>query len=446
MEFDISIPVLVPGWIFKVMSINNSLAIIMNGMNTIQKRQTVTNQNLANMDVAGYSRKELPVSTLTYGGRGTENRAAGVKAGEVTRASDPGLHRQISLMSAEQGYAEAIEQYAKQAGGLNSSADGLSALPDALTELSSSVAALADHPASAAHAQAVAGSAAELAGRIRGMDRDYQNLAVDAVRQRAGVTEQMNDDLRELETVNRSLRGIADVDLEDRRDALVLSISAKSGASVTRTRTGEATFFGSDGKQLTAPIGDEAASRITGGTIGGLSNVASALVPAWRADLDKLSAQLERSVNASGITFFSGDRAGTIEASPELAEKLMSSGTSVQSGQQLDGPGSGASPQPDGDENHQSPIRSAYEALRSNANLAAEVGSAPASVANQASHNLDNTRMRLGNAEVRMKERTGVDLATEAADLLAQRRAYEALGKAASVNEDMWDTLMQILK
>lgn len=316
------------------MSLTVALNTAVQSLLVIQTQTAVASSNIANADVAGYTRKSVDVATQTAGGA-----ARGVTDNGIVASSNAYLLKSIAVASSEAGYAETYSGYFEaldQAfGRISGTESNGTSLASALSDLESAITELATTPESETlQAQAVS-DLDEATAALREASGTIQDLRTQADQEIATTVDTINallhgiDDLNDL-ILQTKAAGQSTADLEDARTAAVQDLAghidisyftAEDGALKVYTGSGQALLDGAVHELSHAAVSAMSSStayQAGGGTIDGItvngvditgaigSGTLKALIeqrdqvlPDAQAELDTLAAALIDSFNAA---------------------------------------------------------------------------------------------------------------------------------------------------
>lgn len=226
------------------------LSIGKSGLFAAQAGMTTTGHNIANANVAGYSRQVVvQASSLAqdfgYGFVGT-----GTKVAEIKRYSDDFLNAQVRSAQASKSSLDSFNAQISQVDNLL--ADTTSGLSPALQDFFKGVQDVASNPASVASRQALLSTADSLASRFQGLNGRLQEI-------REGVNSQITSNVTLINSYAQQIAQLNDDigafsgndhvqpnDLLDKRDQLVAELNKQIKATVVK----------GDNNSLTVSIGN----------------------------------------------------------------------------------------------------------------------------------------------------------------------------------------------
>ncbi|WP_222265377.1 flagellar hook-associated protein FlgK [Modestobacter marinus] len=300
-----------------------------------QRALEVTAQNIANVNTDGYSRQRaelqsIGASTVPAFFSVSKNVGGGVNADTVARIRDSfAENRALAEHATNARYTVQSSAYAQIEDAFRE--PGENGLQTSLTEMWSSWEDLSTATDIPAARRAVLESTATVVGSLQTtratLDAQWGQTREDL----ATLVEDVNAATAQISALNRSIQrasqaGVTTNELADKRDALVLSLAQKVGATaspgvdgmvdvlvggsalvsgtarIELAVTGATTadeLAGSPLAVVTVPGGTKV--RV-GGTAGGEVDVLSTVIPQYRGALDKTAADLAAAVNAAHAT------------------------------------------------------------------------------------------------------------------------------------------------
>lgn len=436
------------------------LSIAASGARAARAALDVTAQNIANASSDGYVRRSVRMEEVSASGgqlRIGDISLSGARVSGIHRNAD--LFRQaevrrtgsdLARADAELGGLENIESAIEQSG-----------LYDSIVEFEAALQQLASDPTNSSLRSAVLAGADTLANKFN-IAVDSLGAAGEGLRFNASAaTEQANVLGQELARVNlrlsRAGEGSSDrATLLDQRDSLLeqmsgivdISTSFAPDGAVTVTTGGATLVSGGDFAQLSmGTAADGTISFAVGGTAvqptgGALAGAALALESAAqvRGRLDALADGIASAVNAAqasgvgldgtaGQPIFAGTGAGGIKV------------VMTDSGGIATAPAGAPAGSNDG---------SNLAALRQALESGGVAGSANALLFDVSSAVAGKTVTRdaldaiASSARISLEQQAGVDLDTEAANLMRFQQAFQASGRAMQVASDIFQSLLQL--
>jgi flagellar hook-associated protein 1 FlgK len=239
------------------MSLINTLSIATSGLRTTQAAITTTSSNIANADVAGYTRKTTVTATVISSGT-----SAGVEVADIRAAVDEALERQVNGATGKSEKADVISEYLTRLTDALGSTSGDDSLADALDALFDSLQTLALSPDDASAANSVISSLETAVNAINGTSSTIQSLREDADAAIGDAVSNLNASLERLEALNEeavraTAMGQSTADIRDQQMQEIATISGLVDTSYFFDSEGRVQVYGPGGVQL---LGSEAAT------------------------------------------------------------------------------------------------------------------------------------------------------------------------------------------
>lgn len=448
------------------------LSLGRSGISAYSSALAVIGNNVANANTPGYTRRGVTLqqnnaadATQAYYTRRTE--FGGVLAVSVTRATDSYLTSAARSAASEAGYASAHSTWLSNAEtALN---DGATGVGQTATSFFNAGTQLAADPGNSGSRQQFMASLGQVAASIRTTASALADTSTGIATAAETSVHTLNSDLDALDHVNSALvhqvnGSSAQADLMDQRDQLIDDISSHIGVNVHIEDNGTATLTLANAPiQLTAGLGNDAniagarfaltagangnlalqavsvgstqAVSAPGGELGGLIDSASTVADR-RNSLNVMAANFISAVNswqAGGVTPAGAAGApllsGTDAASISMA---TTDPTMIASG--LAG---GAS---NGNLLNLASLRGSSGLEQSWSGMVTDQGQmvATAKAANTAAASASDSANTARDAG------SGVDLNTEAANMIRFQQAYNAAAKVIQVSKDTMESIFQL--
>ncbi len=445
------------------------LAIGASALNAYQAALSAVGENVANAQTPGFARRRIVLQEATVVGSGDlgyrpQVTFNGVTATGVVRAWDDFKASEARLATSAGGRADVRQQWL---GSVETALDdGPSGIGSSMTGFFTAAASLASDPGDPLGRRAVLSALDGVAGAFRNTAGALARIS-DGVGQAAGLeVDALNDALSSLADVNGALapaaaNGAARASLEDQRDQLIGFIAGKIDVKVTIGGDGRASLaaganaglslLSGSGPSLVGlvPAADGRLSlRLSvggttvplpaaGGTLAGLVDVA-ANVADRRSALDGLAADFTSMVNSWS--------AGGKDANGAAGANLLSAPTGAVSMQALVSdpdlvPAADSGGAPNGN-------LLALDALRGSSDVEdrwSALVSANAQMLSSAKAESAAASQWRDTSLAALDEVTGVDLDTEAAEMLRYQQAYSASARIIQVARESIQALFDAL-
>ena len=445
------------------------LSIGASALKAYQGALAAVGENVANAQTPGYARRRVILKEATVVGSGDIAYRAqitfnGVNATGVARAWDNFKADEARFATSAAGRAGVREQWL---GSVEVALDdGPSGLGSSMTGFFTAAASLASDPADPLGRRSVLSALDSVAGAFRGTGQALARIS-DGVGQAAGLeVATLNDALKALHNLNGALapaaaNGSARASLEDQRDQLIDFIAGKIDVKVTIGNDGRATLAaGANGSQsllsgngpslvTLVPAADGrlslqlSANGTTtplpagGGTLAGLVDLSQTIADR-RSALDGLAASFTATVNNWS--------SGGVDANGNAGANLISTTAGATSMQAPVSdpdlvPAASTGGTPNGN-------LLALDAIRDSSNLedrwSALVSANAQMLSSAKAESAASSRWR-DTSLAALDEVTGVDLDTEAAEMLRFQQAYNASARIIQVARESIQALFDAL-
>ncbi|HEX8611724.1 MAG TPA: flagellar hook-associated protein FlgK [Telluria sp.] len=232
----------------------NLLNIGKTGLFAAQVGLSTTGHNIANANVAGYSRQTVVQSSGIAQNYGYGFVGSGTEIEQIKRYSDSFLNGQVRSAQTQVSSLDAFYSQISQVDNLLS--DSTSGLSPALQDFFKGVQDMASNPSSAASRQAVLSNGESLVGRFQGIDDRLSEIRegvnseittkVGVINSYAQQIGQLNDKIAQLTTGS----GAEPNDLMDARDQLIADLNKEVKTTVTRGNNNSLTVAIGSGQPL----------------------------------------------------------------------------------------------------------------------------------------------------------------------------------------------------
>ena len=307
----------------------NLLNIGKTGLFAAQVGLSTTGHNIANANVAGYSRQTIVQSSGIAQNFGYGFVGSGTEIEQIKRYSDSFLNGQVRSAQTQVSSLNAFYSQISQVDNLLS--DTTSGLSPALQDFFKGVQDMASNPSSAASRQAVLSNGESLVARFQGIDDRLSEIRqgvnseitakVGVINSYAQQIGQLNDKIAQLTTGS----GNQPNDLLDARDQLIADLNKEVKTTVTRGNnnsltvaigTGQPLVVGNKAFELAATTSPTDLSRVqvglvtggkttvlsdstfSGGELGGLMEFRSGTLDRTQNSLGRVAITLAQTFNA----------------------------------------------------------------------------------------------------------------------------------------------------
>ncbi|MES2263450.1 MAG: flagellar hook-associated protein FlgK [Pseudomonadota bacterium] len=212
------------------------LSVGKSGLMAAQVGLTTTGHNIANANVAGYSRQVIVQSSTTPEGLGGSFIGTGTDVVQIKRNYDDFLNKQ--LLGAETTQASTDAYYSQISQIDNVLADTTSGLSPAMADFFKGVQDANANPSSVASRQALLSSADSLAARFQGMSARLSEISEGVNTQITATVTQINSYAAQIGKLNNEIAGLSNDknqpnDLLDQRDQLISELNKQIQVTVT---------------------------------------------------------------------------------------------------------------------------------------------------------------------------------------------------------------------
>jgi len=440
------------------------LGIGASGVRSYQTALSAIGQNVSNADTAGYTRRTVSLTENGSGGTGLGSSSSiqfnGVQSASVSRAWNDYQAQAARSAAGDAGSADSIYTWLSNAEtSLNDTANGVG---QSATAFFTAGTALAGDPNSAANKQSFLSTLGQTATAFNTTATSLASVSSGIATDATTTVQSVNSTLDQIDKINLQLKSTQSgssqaADLMDQRDGLLDSLSSNVGINVSLDSNGAATVtLAGTNQQLTASTGSTGtrfaitsgangalalqaiqngqSTSVTspGGKLGGLIQSATTVADR-RTQLDKMASDFTAAVNAwqaqgqtstgaAGGALLSGTTAATIKITTTDTGAIASASSSASNGNLLT----------------LSTLRGATGLEQSWSSMVTVQGQAvvSAKAADTAAGSVASSTMDARNAT------SGVDLNTEAAELIRYQQAYSG---AAKVIQTAQTTMQAIL-
>ena len=458
-----------------MVTINSALYIGRDALMTQQLAISVTGQNIANVNTNGYSRQRVNLeSTVILSAEGSVG--TGVKAKGIERIYDRFLNAHINEEIQQKGRWEAQNQSLQQTEIIfdQSSGDGLSQhmslFWNSWQDLTLIPSGYSERKALLTASDDMASNFHEKFSYLDQIQKDMDGTITTAtgeINSLASQISNLNDKI-----VMMEMSGSAANDFRDQRDVLMNQLSENINYTASEDSAGRVTLTLGDGNALVgyppfgklttdvnadivwdSPPSTSINSSISAGKLKGWMEVRDSLVPEYKDRLDTLARQIIQEVNpihaagqgldgSTGIDFFSGNSASTIQVNPVVlndVNKIAAAAGSIS---------------PDlirGDNTQAIAISGLQNKLTMEGNSATFdtyfnflISRAGSDVRN-ASLNLEHHTMTVEEMDNFRESVSGVSLDEEMVNLVKFQQGYSAAAKLVDTVKQMMDTVINMV-
>ena len=450
-----------------------AIQVSLQNLSNMQTGLSVVNENVANVNTPGYSRKRIIFAPGPYDQRPFGMLGTGAQIERVESIRDYFLESRIGQEYQAKGFYEGQEFGVSQLETIVGSSDG-SGIPDQLSKFFDAFLELASEPSSSSLRQVAMTEGDQLAQTIRGtvdrldsLDEANRSRIEDSVATVNGVLQRIADINLKLQPILK--RGQDGGPLYDERAQLLNQLNEEMSVQVSvdqsynmiiSTTSGRLLLMGSDVTGLSTQKtmdgvsvmheGTDITSEISSGKMGGLIDFQTSTLASTRTALNSLAAELASAVNAAhhngvdldgnpGGDFFTvtaGNEARSIDVALTDFRQLaagapgtgIGDGTNAQALADLrDAPIAGLGNEAFGDY---------YSQIVFDVGMASRGIQANLSLQDKVLQQLENQRESV----------SGVSLDEEAVNLLQYQRSYQASSKLLRVLDSLLEETLNIVK
>jgi flagellar hook-associated protein 1 FlgK len=454
-------------------NLNTSLSVAVQSLQAQELELQVTNNNIANANVTGYSRETVTLSEATPSRVGNLTIGNGVTIDGVASVRDQLLSTRIQQQTSDQSSAEAQVNALNQIQTLFPSTG--TSLSSSLSTFFTSLSALSNDPtASAARQTAIENAqtvvnqfnsiSAGLTGPATGLNTDVAS-DVSQINQLSSQAAKLNQELAQQNGQGQNIGPIG-----DQLNQVETQLAALTNITVTHTSQGDSITTGtgtplvqgyqsytlstqndpSGTTQVLAEDGTNITAAISSGDLGGTIAVRDTQIPALLSSLDTLANQFATAFNAAqaqgydqngnaGAALFSvpttvaGSAAAIkLTTTDPTAIAASSDGSSGSNGNVANLTALQSSPL----------VTGGTDAITQAANLVYQVGSLTQTATTDQT-SIAQSLTALNNQQGAI---SGVSIDTESADLVQYQQAYEASAKVISTIQALFTTTINMVQ
>lgn len=454
------------------MSLFDSLNVGLTGLNAASTALQVTDHNVANVSVAGFTRRSAELSTATPIRRGLHWLGTGVSVTRIGRSADVFAFRRLLSATGHASAAVGKQSILSQVEGLFES--DTTSLRQKIDGLFDSMGAATADPSDSNLRREVVTAAQGFADTVNSVSRGLVS-ATDTLDQTVSATvEAVNTDLALVASLNEKIAStggtLAGGDLADVRDAALTRLADAIGAAAFYEKDGTVTVrigghaavsgVGARTVEYDPRLGgltlsvDEGRVSITsevGGMIGGQLSARDSLSQ-WMTDLSALVTGLADALNAQHAAGFTstGAAGGAIFTVGSGAAVELTVDAALTADPGLLAFASSATADAGDSGNLQALLaietQSVVGGTKSAGAAASDVTSKVGSAVSLANAQADVAVAAMDDAQALYINLSGVDLDEEAVRLVQYQAAYQAAAKVIQVTNDTLDALMSIAR
>lgn len=453
-------------------SLNASLSVATQSLQTSELELQVTNNNIANANTTGYAREIVNLSEVTPLQSGATSVGNGVTVQNVSSVRNDLLSLRIQQQTGQQSSAEAQVNALNQIQTLfpttgSSLATSLSTFFGSLSSLSNSPSDSATRLTATQSAQALVAQFNSISAGLSGPKSTLNSTVTDdvsQVNQLASQAAQLNEESQEQSAAGQNTGPIS-----DQLNQVELQLSQLTNISVTHTPQGDSITTGSGtplviGNQSYALStsadssgnekvldqgGNDITTQISGGDLGGTIQVRDTQIPSLLNSLDTLANQFATAFNAAQTQGYDENgNAGTalFSVSSTVAGSAASLKLTTTDPSAIAASSDGASGS-NGNVANLTAVQNAalsggLSATQQSANLVYQVGSLT-SAATADSTSIAQSLTALQNQQGSI---SGVSIDEESVNLIQYQQAYAAAAKVVTTIQSLFETTINMIQ
>jgi flagellar hook-associated protein 1 len=238
------------------MGLTQALASALSGLQANQASLALVSSNVANADTPGYTRKSINLIPIAADGI-----SIGVRTGDVQRALDQYVQRQLRVENSGASYADVRAQFYSRLQDIYGQPGSPNALETIYNNFTNALQALATSPDNSSARSTVVSAGQLLAQQLNQMTNNIQGLRSDAELGISDAVTQANNAMSQIATINQKLAGSYNSDsvtatLLDQRDSYIDQLSQLMDINVIKGDKNQISIFTNSGVQL---VGAQAA-------------------------------------------------------------------------------------------------------------------------------------------------------------------------------------------
>jgi flagellar hook-associated protein 1 len=238
------------------MGLTQALNTALLGLRANQSALSLVAANVANADTPGYTKKSI--NSIAVSANGVD---IGVRAGDVQRALDQYVQKQLRAENSGASYADTRANLYSRLQAIYGQPGSDSALETVFNNFTNALQALSTSPDDAAARSSVLSSAQLLTQQLNQMSDRMQGLRSDAELGISDAVTQANNAMSQIAVINNKLAGASGQDAEtatlmDQRDSYIDQLSQLMDIMVVPSENNQVGVFTTSGTQL---VGNQAA-------------------------------------------------------------------------------------------------------------------------------------------------------------------------------------------
>jgi flagellar hook-associated protein 1 len=232
------------------MGLTQALATALSGLQVNQASLALVSANVANADTPGYTRKTIDQLPVAANGINI-----GVRTGDVQRALDQYVQRQLRMENSGAYYADMRAQFYSRLQDIYGQPGSANALETVYNNFTNALQALSSSPDDSAARASVISRAQLLAQQLNQMSSSIQGLRGDAELGISNAVTQANTAMSEIAALNQKIAASTQTDgatatLMDQRDSYIDQLSQLMDINVIKGDHNQLSVFTTSGVQL----------------------------------------------------------------------------------------------------------------------------------------------------------------------------------------------------
>ena len=430
---------------------------------------TVTNNNIANANTAGYDRQIADLSSVALVGEGG-SQDGGVSFDGYTVVRNQLL--QIGINNQTSTSASLTAQSTLWAQIENAFSSTSSGLGTALSSFYSNLSELSTDPQNAANRETAFSSATQLVDAFHQAASSLSDASAEADSSIAGIVSEINQTTSQIANLNQQIAALQASGgnsgaLQSQADQLTTQLASLTGTSSTATDstptlataggsvlvTGATSYAlqvvqGTDGSnRVLNAQGQDITDALTGGSLGGALTMRDSSIPQLTSALDGLAQQFGTAVNAAQTQGFAADgsQGAPIFSLPSGSDGAAAGiGLLITDGSSIAASSDGSSGSSGNLANllatQTQPLSSGETPSNTYAALVQTIGSASAGVTSD----LNSTTAALTQLTTQQSSESGVSIDEETTNLLKYQQAYAAAAQVITTLNSLFSTVLNM--
>jgi flagellar hook-associated protein 1 FlgK len=452
-------------------SLSSILSIASQALSAASTELSVTNNNIANANTAGYTRETVTLQEASPISEGSISLGTGVDVTGITSVRNELLSSRILSQTSAQSAADAESTALTQIQTLFPTSG--TSISSSLSAFFTSISALSANPSSTANRQTVISAAQTLVTQFNtvsaGLSSPSSSLNTDVTTDVSQIN-QLSTQAASLnqQIIQQNASGQSSSSLRDQLGQVETQLAGLTNITVTSTANGDSiatgngtplvignqsyalsSAAGSNGKQEVLDSGGkDITSSISSGDLGGTIQVRDTDIPGLQSQLDTLANQFATVFNsAQAQGYDQNGNAGTalFTVSSTVAGSAASISLATTDPTAIAASSDGSSGSNGNIANlvaiQSSALPSGQSATAASASLIYNVGE----LTSQASATSSAVTLSLSSLNAQQTSASGVSIDEESANLIRYQQSYEAAAKVISTIQSLFDTTISMI-